>query len=616
MRILALAAALVLLGAGAVQAQTLDQNPLLNGLGVGSSGGQSTSSITSPSTTDQTQSSSQSQSQTRGNTPQSTAPRQTLSIPGAPMFTNAPTAVPPPGSANIVTGSGLTGNIVTSDGVQVPVFGTQLFAGSFAGTLPGDSPQYAIQSGDQISINLYGAVNNGGIQTVDTGGNVFIPGVGPVHLAGVSASRVQSVVAGAVHAVYTGAVGVYATIAHAGNIGVFVTGDVPRPGRFLGGVNDNVLYFLAQAGGVDPTRGSFRNVTVSRGGQVIATYDLYAFLLHGHTDDLRFKDGDVIFVGPRGPMIGVTGLVRNAFAFEAPSGDKTMTGQDLLPLARPEPVATSVSMHGFRNNAPQAAYYPLPDFTHIVLRDGDHVDFRSDAYAETVTVNILGHIKGPSAYVMPKGSKLSQLMAMIPLEGTNVDPHYVHVQRLEVALEQKRALQDALFNLQKQVLTATPSSSEAAALATAQATLVNQFVDRASQVQPDGNIAVYSTGNFQDLTLEDGDVVVLPDRTDVVIVTGEVLNPGGLTHASNLTIKGYVDRAGGYGAHANSKKFVLRHLDGSAEVATANSRPMPGDEIVVLPKVGNLTLQLIKDLTQIMFQVALTAASVQTVSGT
>ncbi len=95
-----------------------------------------------------------------------------------------------------------------------------------------------------------------------------------------------------------------------------------------------------------------------------------------------------------------------------------------------------------------------------------------------------------------------------------------------------------------------------------------------------------------------------------MIVAGEVLNPGGLAHASNLTIKGYVDRAGGFASHANRSKFVLRHRDGSAEVVEGNARPAAGDEIVVLPKLGSTYLQFATDISQLLFQIALTTATV------
>ena len=539
-----------------------------------------------------------------------------LTAPSTPTFGAAPAL--PQASPAIVVGSASGGRqvstfITAADGVAMPVYGTELFTGAYAGTRPGDRQDYTIQVGDVVAISLYGAVNTGSNQPVDATGNVFLPGVGPIHLAGVRAGDLQSVIQRAMGYVFTNAVGVYAQVAQAGSIGVFIAGDVPRPGRYLGGARDNVLFFLSQAGGIDPARGSFRNIQVRRGGVVIATYDLYDFLLKGEVQPMLFADGDVILVQPRGAMVGVTGLARNAFAFEAPAGAASMTGADLLPFARVEPTVSNAALSGFRNGEPRAAYFSMSDFQRVVLRDGDHVDFRSDAFNNSVAVSISGEIKGPSVYVMARGSTLAELLAKIPLEGTDVDEKYVHVRRASVAAEQKRAIDDALYNLQKQVLTTAPATTEAAALATAQATLVNQFVAAAKQVQPDGNIAVFSNGQLQNLRLENGDVVILPNKTDVVIVAGEVLTPGGMAYTKGMRLEDYIGRAGGFAAHANKDKFVLRHLDGTGVVVRGGDRPAPGDEIVVLPKVGSGYFQLAKDVSTLLFQLAITASSIHNI---
>ena len=537
-------------------------------------------------------------------------PVQSTTAPAAPSTQSAPqiATATPPGAISV--GTAQAGYITTTDGIVIPVFGTELFSGAFAGSRPGDRPDYRIQPGDQISISLYGALTVSAVQPVDATGNVFIPAVGPALVAGIPVSQLQSTLQAKVQTFYTSAVGVYATVVQAGSIGVFVTGDVMRPGRFLGGSNDSVLYFLSQAGGIDPARGSFRNVTVNRNGAPIASYDLYDFLLLGQTNPMKFQDGDVVVVSQRGAMVGVTGAARNAYAFEAPRAAKSMTGADLLALARPEANVTSVALRGFRNGAPQSGYFTIADFARVVLQDGDHVELRSDAFFDTVTIKLQGEVKGPSVYVLPRGSTLSQLLGRVPLAGTDVEPRFVHIRRPEVANEQKRALNEALWNLQKQVLTNSPMSADQAQLNTAQAALISQFVERAQSVQPDGNIAVYTNGQFNDIRLRDGDTVILPNRTDVVIVTGEILNPGALAWASDASVKTYVGRAGGFAANANKRKVVIRHRDGSAEVAGTNTHPGPGDEIVVLPKVGSPWLVIAKDLTQILFQIAVTAGTV------
>jgi protein involved in polysaccharide export with SLBB domain len=527
--------------------------------------------------------------------------------PGASLTSSPSTVSPtviPPGS----------NNITTVDGYSVPVFATGLFSGAFSGTRPADRPDYIIQIGDQISINLYGAISDGGIRQVDASGAVFIPGVGAVPVAGQTARNLQSVIAGKIHTVYTSSVGVYATVVQAGSLGVYVTGDVRRPGRYVGGAHDSVLFYLDQAGGIDPQRGSFRKVELLRGGVTIQTFDLYDFELKGKLNEMTFKEGDTIVVGPRGAMVGVTGSARNAFAFEAPYGAKSMTGADLIPLMRPEPTINGAALHGFRGGKPQEAYYSLADLARVVLTDGDHVELRSDVFTETVTIKIDGEIKGPSVYVLPRGATLSQLMAKIPLDGTDVEPRFVHISRPSVAAQQKEALTDSLDRLQRQILTTAPASSEQAALITSQASLLAQYVTKAEQAVPDGNVVVYVNGKFNDIRLLDGDTVVLPNRTDVVSVTGEIMTPGALSYSQGASIKDYAARAGGATPNANLKKIVLLHLDGSANVVPINTKPGPGDQVVLVPKVGNFWLQWTKDITSIIFQLALTAASINNVT--
>ena len=109
--------------------------------------------------------------------------------------------------------------------------------------------------------------------------------------------------------------------------------------------------------------------------------------------------------------------------------------------------------------------------------------------------------------------------------------------------------------------------------------------------------------------LRDNDTVVLPNRTDVIVVTGEVLNPGALAFARNASIEDYIGRSGGFSPNSNKKKIVLRHRDGSAEVAMPKVQPTAGDTLVIVPKIGSPWLVIAKDLTEIIFQIAVTAGT-------
>jgi protein involved in polysaccharide export with SLBB domain len=502
-----------------------------------------------------------------------------------------------------------------SGGDPLPVFGTDLFNGAFASARPAPPSSYQIQPGDKLSVRIYGAINSDAVQTVDSTGRVFVQGVGPVAVGGVQASQVQTRIRAALSQVFTDAVSVYVDVLQGGTLGIFVTGDVSQPGRYVGSPGDSILYFLDQAGGIDVERGSFRNIQILRGGQSIADYDLYPFLLSGRLESFRFEDGDTILVGPRGALVGVTGdAVLNDYVFELPPGATQISGRDLLALARPTVAATGGLVLSTRQGSGRSVAVDLNQFATLQLGDGDQANIVSDIYVEQIGVTVEGDIRAPSIYALPRGAMLSQLLAQLPLDGSNVATEYVHIERNSVAQQQKAALNEALNNLERAILTTPVLSSESAALRAAESSSIARFIERARAVEPEGKVAVYTDGRFNDVRLENGDRIVLPKRSDIVIVAGEVLSPGAFVGASRLRVRDYVLRAGGFAPNANKRRFILRRPDGSALVVDGGERPRPGDQIVVTPGLGNRNLQLLKDITQIAFQIATSAAAVINIS--
>ncbi len=530
----------------------------------------------------------------------------TLSV--APLPASSEASPPPPPPALLVDPT--LNSATASNGATAPVFGTQLFSGAFSAARPTKSSNYLLQPGDQVAVRIYGAINVDGVQTVDSDGQLFIQGIGPVQVGGAPASQLQSRLSDALGAVYNDEVGIYVDVLQGGSLGVFVTGDVRRPGRYLGSALDSVLYYLDRAGGIDAARGSFRNVGVRRNGQTVASYDLYEFITEGRIAGFNFRDGDVIYVAPRGARVIVTGEVANEYAFEARPGARTLSGTEIVALARPSGTVSSVGVTSVRDGVSQGAYFPIAEFLTATLGGGDHVHMRSEIYTQTVTISLQGDLRGPSIIVLPRGARLSDLLARVPLAGTDIEPTYVHIERRSVALRQKAALDAALDNLEQAALTTPTLSAESAQLASQQASLISQFVQRARLVQPLGKVAVYVDSEFHDVQLEDGDRVIFPRRTDVVIVAGQVFNPGAFAHARGLRVRDYIQRAGGYLANADRRHFALRRPDGSAAVVSGDAAPRPGDEIAVVPGSPNRAFILFKDLTQIIFQIAATAAVV------
>jgi len=169
---------------------------------------------------------------------------------------------------------------------------------------------------------------------------------------------------------------------------VFVTGFVPAPGRFGGIPSNSPLHFLDRAGGVDPQRGSYRNITLLRNGTTLATIDLYDFLLKGTLPNVEFQDGDTLVVGEKGNTVVVTGDVSNEAEFEWTTAD--MVGSDLMSSAQAMPGVSYVGISGIRSGKPFSTYIPLDEFKAFQLQDGDSVHFRKDQHDDVIVVEVEG----------------------------------------------------------------------------------------------------------------------------------------------------------------------------------------------------------------------------------
>lgn len=489
------------------------------------------------------------------------------------------------------------------------VFGSQLFTGAFANQAATDfNAEYAINVGDTINVRLWGGYNFQAPLTVDAQGNIFLPNVGPVNLLGVRNADLQRRVEQAVATVFRSNVSVYASLAAAQPVRVFVSGFVNRPGAYAGTSMDSILHYLDQAGGIDPDRGSFLNVEVKRGNYVRARVNLYDFLLYGNMPQVQLANGDVIFVAPRQSTTDVSGLAENGNIFEFDGGEISLAR--LSEYARPKPDATHVRVTRSAGAVRNTEYYPLSEAASIFIADGDRVAFTADKRPGTIAVRVEGEHDGPQEFVLPYGSRLGDVMAQIQFNDRSAGNN-IQLFRTSVRERQKEALDTSLRALEKAALTARSGTSDEARLRKDEADLLLRFVDRASKIEPKGQVAIAQAADRSSLLLENGDIIVIPSRDGLVLVNGEVLFPNALTYDSANRVEDYIEQAGGF-TNKGSSRIVILHQDGSYSQASGRSRDIvqAGDQIMVLPKIDTKGRQIFKELTQILYQVAVSAGVV------
>lgn len=485
------------------------------------------------------------------------------------------------------------------------VFGANLFTGAFArqGAIQ-FNPDYLIAVGDRLQVRLWGAYDMDGELVVDAQGNIFLPHVGPVKVLGVRNRDLQRTVDSALRRVFRANVYSYASLAAAQPVRVFVSGFVHRPGLYNGTSMDSVLHYLDQAGGIDPERGSFLKVQVKRNGQTRTELDLYRFLLNGELPLVQLGDGDVIFVSPRQAMVRVGGLAENAKRFEFTGQGFTIA--KLASLAKPLPQATHVRVIRNTGTVRNVEYYSLGEAAAVEVVDGDEIEFTADKKPGTITVRVEGEHDSPQEYVLPYGAKFGELISRIQFSERS-DAASLQLYRVSVKERQAQMLQTSLKSLETAALTARSGTSDEARLRKEEADLILQWVNRARKIEPSGQVTIATASTRNDMLLENGDVIRVPAKDGLILVSGEVLFPNAIAYDAKLNVEDYIKGAGGFTQNADTSRVVVAHRDGTFAETGDQPELRAGDQVMVLPKIDVKSRQIWKDMTQIIYQIAVSA---------
>ncbi|HSJ05558.1 MAG TPA: SLBB domain-containing protein, partial [Longimicrobiales bacterium] len=119
------------------------------------------------------------------------------------------------------------------------------------------------------------------------------------------------------------------------------------------------------------------------------------------------------------------------------------------------------------------------------------------------------------------------------------------------------------------------------------------------------------------LILQAGDSMTVPEYNPVVIVRGAVNSPTSVLYREGASLEYYIRNAGGYARDADKSRVHVRYANGSANTAARRMaffrtapRPEPGSVVTVphtLPEDRTDVRGLITDITQIAASIATVA---------
>lgn len=495
-------------------------------------------------------------------------------------------------------------------------YGHWLFNGSFSqNSFSAVNPEYRLVQGDKLSLQVWGAVNHQQEVVVDPQGYIFIPKVGPVKVLGVPNKKLNQVILKRVKRVYKSNVDVYASLLSSQKIKVFLSGMVNQPGMYEGQSADSVLRFIDQAGGIHQELGGYRNIEVKRHGKRIQQIDLYQFLQQGQMPSVQLQDGDVILVNTKGREITIEGLVGFSGRYEIKQTDNL---PELLKYVVMKPESTHITLIHAENhqgkNEVEAYQFLINQTQDVTLDAGDVVKVSSQKKIKKISVYLRGEHNSPQEFVLPWGTSLGDLLKQVQYTALS-NQEATQLFRKSIAKRQFDMLQATLSALEQRVLTTPSNSNEAAQLRKAEADIVLRWIEKARKVKPKGQVLLTRSESFDKIILQQGDEIVIPTKRHLVMIHGEVMFPTAVTYEDEKSIRDFIKQAGGVTTgDLDDMNILLMKPNGSFtradHILKDSDAISEGDEIFVLSKPDEKSFQFAKDLTGVIYQVAVAAGVV------
>ena len=267
-----------------------------------------------------------------------------------------------------------------------------------------------------------------------------------------------------------------------------------------------------------------------------------------------------------------------------------------------------------------------------ILPDDEITIFPIANWNEKMYIEITGLVRFPGKYPIVEGEKLS---SVIERAGGFLKEAFIEgsvFTREEVRILQQKRLEESIDRLKRKVFQSNLSATEAGESTKEKQDMLNtvEMLEKESDLnKPIGRISLnlyYDLKRFKnskyDITLKDKDTLFIPSINDTIAVVGEVLNQTTFVYDKELEIDDYINKSGGLSESADDEYIYVVKANGEAIKHEkkffwdSSSNVFKGDTIVVPLKLDTISdIAFAKDVSSILYQFAVTAASLKTVGG-
>ena len=266
----------------------------------------------------------------------------------------------------------------------------------------------------------------------------------------------------------------------------------------------------------------------------------------------------------------------------------------------------------------------------FVLNNYDEITIKKiPNWYDKKTVTLTGQLKFPGTYTINDGDRLSDIVVRAGGFTDNAFLYGASFNRVSVKEIQQQALDNAVLKLKKKItlLSTQPKKVGGGEVDQGQLSETLAFLnEQGSGLTPLGRVTINLSsdintfrGASHDIVLKDGDTLNVPTLNDTVMVIGEVMSPTAVIYDDD-DVMSYIDLVGGLTPIGDDGQIYVVHANGIAErfeaslFLSSQVRVRPGDVIMVPQQlmIGS-SMQMAQDISSLLYQFAITAASLKTV---
>ena len=269
----------------------------------------------------------------------------------------------------------------------------------------------------------------------------------------------------------------------------------------------------------------------------------------------------------------------------------------------------------------------------IAMRNGDVLAIRQIPQWNDLgaSVTVRGEVLHPATYGIEPGERLSSLLKRCNGFTPEAYPYGAVLIRKEVRDVEMKSHLELLNRIKTEAgyLKSLPEGDSDQK--TAKLTAIAQTETTLQQLEataPIGRLVIHIPPDLKklanspaDTALRDGDELIIPKKSNYVIVSGQVFNPTAISYEPGRSAKWYLNQSGGLTAIADKDAVFVVRADGSI-LSSKNSSGLwlgdamntvlkPGDSIIVperAPKIAPRNWAQLLQAAQVATSVALTVA--------